>query len=247
MADLVASPGLCLQVRQQPASALRAYELTARECDRLTAIVWQRGMSTNCSLYRANRITPLYTHLMLTCTVLGARLMSEVELFWQHCNESDLQFEPEINRFVAFLRGRVEAGELDCPFLESVAAFELAVNELLYLPRRRLIAHAARAPADQDTGSMRVHPLARVVRFAHEPAQLLTALAARRSPPEDLPEGEFFLVVRATADDIDVVQVDALLGHALERMTLGETPDAAATAALLSAELAVGRPLAPAG
>jgi hypothetical protein len=246
MADLVASPSLCLLARRHPASALSAYELTARERDRLAAIVWQRGMSTNCSLYRANRITPLYTHLGLTCTLLGERLMSEVELFWQFCRESDLQFESEIKRFAAFLRARVQDGKLDCPPLEAVVDFELAVNELLYLPRRRLAEELLDAPAVRDVGSIQSHPLVRLVRFAHEPSRLLTALAALQAPPDDLQRGDFFLVVHATAAEMDIVQVDAVLGLALERLTASRAPDPATATALLTAGLAVRRPLAAA-
>ena len=247
MADLVASPSLCLLTRRDPAGALASYELTSRERDRLAAIVWQRGMSTNCSLYRANRITPLYTHLTLTCTLLAERLMSEVELFWQDCDESDLQFEPEITRFVAFLRARARAGDLDSPFLGAVIDFEFAVNELLYLPRRRLAEQVAQAPIDRELAVVEPHPLVRVVRFEHEPTPLLTALAARQPPPGDLRTGEFFVVVRATDDDIDVVEVDAALGRGLARLAAGETPDATTAAALLDAGLAVGRQLAVAG
>lgn len=246
MADLVASPGMCLQARQDPASALRAYELTARERDRLADIVWQRGMSTNCSLYRANRITPLYTHMMLTCTLLGERLMREVERFWEHCSESDLQFESEVKRFAAFLRGRIDAGELDRPSLGSVVDFELAINELLYLPRRRLAEELSHVPATGAIGSIGAHPLVRVVRFGHDPSRLLAALGARLSPPDDLEEGKFFLVVSGAADELDVVGVDARLGLALMLLQDGRTPDPAIASALVAAGLAVRRPLAAA-
>jgi len=238
MADLVASPSLCLYVREDATGALRAYDLTEREHDRVTKIVWQRGMSTNCSLYRANRITPLYTHLALTCTLLGERMMDEVECFWRVCDESDLQFAPEIKRFGDFLRGRIRAGEIDCPCLESVVNFELAVNALLYVPRRQSMNEL---PAqDERTATIQAHPLVRLIRFTHDPSPLLSALAAARPPPDDLRQGEFFVVVQATTDDIGIIEVDAAIGLALEHLQAGVVPDSATATALITAELAVG-------
>jgi hypothetical protein len=79
LCDLIASPRLCLALRAAPEEVLENYELSARERARLCEAVWQRGMSTNCSLYRANRVTPLYMLLTYTCRSLGDQLRSLLE------------------------------------------------------------------------------------------------------------------------------------------------------------------------
>jgi len=61
MCDLVASPDLCLMLVQSPEQVLGRYDLSDRDRRRLIAIVQQRGMLVNCSLYRANRLSPIYS------------------------------------------------------------------------------------------------------------------------------------------------------------------------------------------
>ena len=60
LCDLIASPSLCRALRSDPDDVMANYELSDRERRRLVEAVWQRGMSTNCSLYRSNRVTPLH-------------------------------------------------------------------------------------------------------------------------------------------------------------------------------------------
>ena len=96
----IASPQLCLAMRSNPPSVLAGYDLTPREKRRLVAVVNQRGMSTNCTLYRANRLTAIYTLLPLTCVVLGKHLKTELDLYWETHPSRDLQFKQECERFV---------------------------------------------------------------------------------------------------------------------------------------------------
>src|SRR6266571_1465309 len=138
LCDLIASPNLSQKMRTHPEDVLRCYDLTPREQHRLVEVVCQRGMSTNCTLYRANRITPLYTLLPLTCFVLGDDLKHETELFWESYRDTDLQFKQEIDRFAELLMRRVRAKQIENPFLQEVLEFEIAVNELRFLPRRQI-------------------------------------------------------------------------------------------------------------
>src|SRR5882672_11333937 len=93
LCDLIASPDCARQARFNPDVILDSYELSDRERRRLVDLVRQKGMSVNCSLYRMNRITPLYTLMPLTCSLLGPRLIGEAEEFWRAYDKSDLQFK----------------------------------------------------------------------------------------------------------------------------------------------------------
>jgi len=56
LADLTASPELCVRVRRDPSILHRNYELTEREWRRLVGIVRHPGMACACMVYRANRL-----------------------------------------------------------------------------------------------------------------------------------------------------------------------------------------------
>ncbi|HEX6738576.1 MAG TPA: hypothetical protein VF310_09905 [Vicinamibacteria bacterium] len=183
LADLAASPALCLEARRDPAVFDR-YQPTERERRRLADVVRQRGMSTHCTLYRVHRITPLYTLLGCSCFVLGERLLGLVEAFWAEQPESDLQHLAEVDRFAGFLRARLATGELEDPYLDEVLAFEQALNELKLAPGVRRLA------------------------FRHDPAVLLGHLALESLPPEPLPAGDYVLMMRAQGDRVSFETVD---------------------------------------
>ncbi|NLR78754.1 hypothetical protein [Chitinophaga eiseniae] len=185
--DLIASPQLCLALREQPAEILSRYDLTRREQMRLQTVVRQPGMSVSCTLYRVNRITPIYTMLPYTCFLLGPSLMPLVEEFWRICYKSDLQFKREINVFGDFLLEKITTGSLENPYLREILLMELAINDLKFLPKEALL-HIS---ADEEI----LHPLVRLVPFDHSPEPLLTALAGMQLPPVPLPTGEYLLLV----------------------------------------------------
>ena len=109
VADLVASPSMCVAVRHG-APLLDAYALDEREKRRLQAMVEHRGMSQNCTLYRANRLTPIARSLPRTCVMLGSSLTAELEAFWAAEPDSELQFKREAERFGRFLLRRLQEG-----------------------------------------------------------------------------------------------------------------------------------------
>ncbi len=216
---MVASPELARAVRRGDEAALERYDLSPRERTRLETVAAQRGMEVSCTLYRANRLTPVVMLLPYTCFILGDRMKSIADRFWNE-SRTDLQFRNEIERFAAFLLELVRSGKLDEPLLEEVLAFELATNELRFLPRRQIAERAARAVGPQ----LRLHPLARVVRFRHEPRALLERLAAMEPLPYDLEEGDFPLVLVAGDEELGVRQVDAQLAVLLEALDDGGLP-----------------------
>jgi len=216
LADMVASPELALRVRGGDDTALARYELTERERRRLATVAAQPGMEVNCTLYRTNRLSPVVMLLPYTCFVLGGRMGSLADRFWSE-SRTDLQFRSEIDRFAAFLRERLESGELVEPLLEEVLAFELATNELRFLPRRRILAHL-----EPVNGSLvQLHPLVRLVPFRHHPENLLRRLAATEPLPYELEEGDFLLVLIAGSDELDVRRVDGSLADLLRALARG--------------------------
>lgn len=185
LSDMIASPALCLAVRADAAAALACYALSPRERRRLAVVATQPGMSTSCTLYRLNRVTPLVRYLPLTTTLLGDALVSEAERFWAEGAPTDLQFGPEAERFAAYLRSRIDAGALDDPYLPDVLALELSVNRLRIA-----------------TGA---EPLIETVVFRHDPLPLLSALSDGHRPDPVPSQGRFELVVDATSGDIELL------------------------------------------
>ena len=221
LCDLVASPALARTLRADPEWVLGRYELTPREQRRLRTIAGQRGMATSCSLYRVNRITPVYTLLPFTCFVLGDDLGREAELFWESYAETDLQFKREIDCFADFLRRRLHAGHLANPFLEEVLRFELATNVLRFLPRREIARGLSEAGSSPDDLPLWLHPLLRVVSFRHDPGELLHYLAQMLRPPSDLARGEYFLLLDARGVELEVKKIDPCLGRLLQAIAIG--------------------------
>jgi hypothetical protein len=185
LCDLVASPQLCLRVRAD-AGALDGYDLTDRERGRLAAVAGQRGMSTSCTLHRVNRITPLYSYLPLTCTLLGDDLIHEAERYWRAGKPGDLQFGPETLRFSRFLQRRLDDGAISNPYLSEVLDLELAAN-------------AVRWGAE---------PAVRTVQFAHDPVAILEALADGRQPNgEAVAPGNYMVRLDATSGEVKLSTV----------------------------------------
>jgi hypothetical protein len=172
-------------------------------------------MSTNCTLYRSNRITSIYTLLHYTCVVLGADLQREVEAYWASCELVDLQYRQEIPRFARFLKDRIAAGIVANEPVEDVLDFELAVADLRFSPRRRILEALETCPRDALCGPFRLNPLIRVLRFRHDPSQLLALLAQRRTPSSELERGEYFLVLNALEEPLAALQIEAELGRIL--------------------------------
>jgi hypothetical protein len=116
LADLVASPELCRQVRTDPNYLLQNYSLSQREHERLVKMVNQRAMECNCMLYRANRLAPIAMNLHECCTLLGSRLgplLSEYSILYPNTN---VHFYLECDRFCKFILAKITDGyELEPP------------------------------------------------------------------------------------------------------------------------------------
>ncbi|MBC9910744.1 hypothetical protein [Chitinophaga varians] len=185
LAALIASPELCLEARQWPDKVFSLYDLTDRERKRLETVVFQRGMSVNCTLYRVNRITPVYTLLPYTCLLLGDRLMPLATAFWEDYRQSDLQFKREIELFADYVGKQINEGHLQILYLPEILRMEAAINALKFLPRQ------------QDAASY-----VRYIPFEHEPGPLLEALAALRIPEAIPATGNWALIIDYSGEEM---------------------------------------------
>jgi hypothetical protein len=134
--DLVASPHACASVRAGVGN-LDGYDLSTRERARLAAMVRHPGMSTNCTLYRANRLGAIARGLPASCEALGSRLAAFVHGFWCAFPDADLQFRSEARRFAEFLAARLGNDPADQAIAGIVRA-EIAEFEALYESERTI-------------------------------------------------------------------------------------------------------------
>ena len=114
LADLVARPELCRQIRADPDDLRQRYDLTEREYGRLVAMVNHPAMECNCMLYRANRLAPLAMNLHGFCGALGSRLGPLLTEYSERYPNTNVHFYAECARFCQFIRAKLEEGyELD--------------------------------------------------------------------------------------------------------------------------------------
>jgi hypothetical protein len=110
LADLTASPELCIRVRSDPSALQKRYELTDREWRRLVGIVRHPGMACACMVYRANRLAPLALNIPQTCRALGDGLRAVVSEYWASFPEGNIHFFIEADRFCRFLEAKLAEG-----------------------------------------------------------------------------------------------------------------------------------------
>lgn len=207
LCDLIASPRLCRALRSAPEEVLANYELSARERARLREAVWQRGMSTSCSLYRANRLTPIYMELTYTCRSLGDQFRALLDDFWDAETYRNGQFPREVERFAAFLRKRIADRIVSNPFTAELLEFELALHALRFTPRQRLQREIKAAAAPDPDTPCRLHPLARLVRFGHDPNALLDAAERGAIVAATIPSRATLIAVSVANGDVSVIEL----------------------------------------
>jgi hypothetical protein len=120
LADLVASPALCREVRANPSQLRERYNLSDREYGRLAVMVNEKGMVSNCVLYRANRLAPLALNLREFCRVLGPKLgplLSEYSALYPNTN---VHFYRECERFCLFVLEKMKEGYALEPTAEAI-------------------------------------------------------------------------------------------------------------------------------
>ena len=160
-ADLIASPQRCVKARRDSNSAFAEYDLTSLELRRLDAMVRDEAMSTNCTLYRVNRLTPIYSVLPLSCRLLGQYLNAELEGFWAASRDATLQYGWEAWRFGIWIQERIDSGLLSGGPVEDAVRFELAAYDVQSAPR------------DVEDDATHSHPRKRLIQLKYDPERLL--------------------------------------------------------------------------
>jgi len=126
LADLTASPELCIAVRADASLLSSRYVLSEREARRLLEIARHPGMACACTVYRMNRLAPLAMNLRDTLRALGSALRPLISDYWRDHPQGHAHFFIESNRFCRWLRLRIEEGEIVppdvLPLLERDAA-----------------------------------------------------------------------------------------------------------------------------
>src|SRR5437868_8635604 len=109
-ASLIASPALCKAVLADENAFFADYDLTEKEKTRIHSVLRQRGISACCTLYRMNRITPIYTQLSNTSALLGDDFVPLADEFWQQHANTTLQFRDEVSKFGELILQKIEKG-----------------------------------------------------------------------------------------------------------------------------------------
>ncbi len=185
---MTASTDYRSRLLDDPDSLFGIYDLTACEQRRLLAMARHPGMHVNTAIHRANRLTPLDQTLPFTCVLLGDRLGPILDCYWAMHPTENLQLPAECARFADFLEMELAAKRVIDPYLEEVLAFERSCTELRFFTEDELKSSLAKS----ETIPARI----RIVRFRHNPEQLLEALLKLESPPL-LEEGDYYLAIDA--------------------------------------------------
>lgn len=190
---MIASADYRTRLIEHPQSIYNNHALTEREQRRLSALAAHPGMRVNTAIHRANRLTPLDQTLPFTCFLIGDRLGPLLDRYWAANPTENLQLPTECARFADFLEQEMNGGRLVAPFVAEVLAFERTCTELRFFSEQELV---------RRTGAHgRLPAQVRILRFQHDPEQLLEALSELKSPSSELEEGEFYLAIDARTGD----------------------------------------------
>ena len=191
-ADLIASPERCVALRDGRTDVLADYDMTLREKKRLETMVHHEAMSVNCSLYRVNRLIPVYSVLPHSCRLLGDRLMDELDAFWAASRHATLQYRWELWRFGLWLEERIATRRLPAGPVEDAIRLEMAIFDVQAAQR------------DGNSGSRR-----RVVLLRYDPDELLDPAI----PAEDLQPlaSGVTVLIDATGNQLSVRRIDDTL------------------------------------
>jgi hypothetical protein len=164
LARLVTDRAFRDRVKAGDARVLAGLDLSGTERTQIGAVAGERGMEVTATLVMSFRLGKIILLLPFTRRVLGEeRLAREMRAFWStHPPVSFYQLEEAI-AFCDHLLRRLRSG-WRVRYLREVVAYERARLELIRV----------RPPGEG--------PPPQTVAFEHDPAQLLTCLAAGRRP-----------------------------------------------------------------
>ena len=175
MVELTLSPPMVRRLRAGDLADLERVDLTERERRRILDIVRQPGISVHCSLSRGNRLEAIAISLPMTCTLVKPMLQPLLDAFWDESPPTNYQLAGMDAAFARFLRGRIDAGELEVEYLSEIVEYETLCLGLR--DRRRV---------DPEGGDFEAF-----MEFEHDPDRLLPPLSRLTLPPPGLPKGSY--------------------------------------------------------
>lgn len=195
LSELVISPEFCFQVLTSPEQALRVYNLTTLEYQRLVFLAQLPGLDIGRMLHRSFRLSMLVNILPKTCILLNFHNLNQVvEVFWQTQPSRNFYYEQEAVRFGQFLLAQLEQGKLQNEFLEEILRFELCVLFLTKLIPEQVASNNSLKIEVLKDSFADLNPQYRIVFFRHEPNSLLTTLSKDQIPEPGL-QGEYYLLL----------------------------------------------------
>lgn len=171
VARMIADPAHRRRVAADPDGTMGRLRLGTRERKRLGAFASDPGMRVNTALYRANRLAPIFNALPRTCAALGGVFGDVLKSYWASKAIDDLQFPNEAARFAISVRRRHRRQLAAHPGLDSLMALELAILELMLLPRARIRARCTRGGSPPA-----LHPLVRAIEVDRDPAAMIAVI-----------------------------------------------------------------------
>jgi hypothetical protein len=190
---LIASPELCLQLRDAVPNALEEFDLTPLERRRLEAAVRQRGMSTNLTLWRLNRVTPLYVLLPLTRALLGEDFARLVARYWQGTAPKQ-QLRTEVRLFAQFVLDHPNEWPRDvASFVREILSYEVGMLDICF--RGRAEPFGNMVPAEEEGRCL--------VRFLHDPSEVLRRVSQSESL-RDFADQESWVELDGSKCDVSV-------------------------------------------
>jgi len=102
------------------------------------------------------------------------------------------------------------------PFTAELLEFEFKLNDLKVAPRKQLLREVEALPAPGPDTPCRIHPLARLVRFHHDPAALLDAAARNVIASAKIPRQEALLALSLADGNVSVIPLPDDIRRALD-------------------------------
>lgn len=128
LAAMVMDSSFAQSVRDDPASALAAFDLDARERQRLAGIASQPGLRIGTFFHHSFRMTKIAYTLPRTKESLGQKLGAVLMLYWDEHPDVHEYFDREARRFAEWLLERSQSEDLKRVVREELAVLELALE-----------------------------------------------------------------------------------------------------------------------
>lgn len=129
LAELTASPRFCVALRRNADLLQECYQLSERERRQVLAMAHHPAMECACSLYRANRLAPLFRNLPRTLESLAERLESILDNYWEAHPWPYRYGYLESERFCQWLAPIANAGNAPESLAQSWQSEQLMLRE----------------------------------------------------------------------------------------------------------------------